>query len=96
MDVAVNSDMTGPGELETLQHENEQLRADLKRALAAIEKLEVENKRLREDLEKLKREKYKSVAPFSRNRPKQHPGVPGRKPGIGTFKYRTAPGPDGG
>ena len=42
MDVAVNSDMTGPGELETLQHENEQLRADLKRALAAIEKLEVE------------------------------------------------------
>ncbi len=86
--------MTGAGELETLQQENGQLRADLKRALAAIEELEVENKRLREDLEKLKREKYKSAAPFSRNQPKQHPGKPGRKPGIGTFKYQTAPSPE--
>jgi transposase len=81
-------------ENEFLKHENEQLRADLNRALIAIEKLEGENKRLREDLEKLKREKYKSAAPFSRNQPKQHPGTPGRKPGIGTFKYRTAPSPE--
>ena len=86
--------MTGTGELETLQQENEQLHADLKRALAAIEKLEVENKRLREDLEKLKREKYKSAAPFSRNQPKQHPGKPGRKPGVGTFKYKSKPSPE--
>jgi transposase len=50
--------------------------------------------RLREDLEKLKREKYKSAAPFSRNQPKEHPGTPGRKPGVGTFKYRTAPSPE--
>jgi transposase len=81
-------------ENEFLKHENEQLRADLNRAFFAIEKLEIENKRLREDLEKLKREKYKSAAPFSRNQPKQHPGTPGRKPGIGTFKYRTAPSPE--
>lgn len=86
--------MTGAGELETLQQENEQLRTDLKRALAAIEKLEIENKRLREDLEKLKREKHPSAAPFSRNQPKQHPGKPGRKPGVGTFKYKSKPSPE--
>jgi transposase len=86
--------MTGPGELETLQQENEQLRADLKRALIAMEKLEVENKRLREDLEKLKREKIKSAAPFSRNQPKQHPGMLGRKPGVGTFTYKSKPSPE--
>ena len=50
--------------------------------------------RLKERLEKLEREKYKSAAPFSRNQPKQHPGKPGRKPGVGTFKYRTAPSPE--
>ena len=81
-------------ENEFLKHENEQLRADLNRALIAIEKLEGENKRLREDLEKLKCEKYKSAAPFSRNQPKQNPGTPGRKPGVGPFKYRTAPSPE--
>jgi transposase len=50
--------------------------------------------RLREDLEKLKREKHKSAAPFSRNQPKQHPGKPGRKPGVGTFKYKSKPSPE--
>jgi transposase len=50
--------------------------------------------RLREDLEKLKREKYKSAAPFSRNQPKQNPGAPGRKPGAGPFKYKSKPTPE--
>jgi transposase len=50
--------------------------------------------RLREDLEKLKREKYKSAAPFSRNQPKQNPGTPGRKPGVGPFKYKSKPTPE--
>jgi transposase len=50
--------------------------------------------RLREDLEKLKREKHRSAAPFSRNQPKQHPGKPGRKPGVGAFKYKSKPSPE--
>ena len=50
--------------------------------------------RLREDLEKLKREKYKSAAPFSRNQPKQNPSKPGRKPGLGTFNYKSKPSPE--
>ena len=50
--------------------------------------------RLKERLEKLEREKHKSAAPFSRNQPKQNPGTPGRKAGVGTFKYRTAPNPE--
>ena len=50
--------------------------------------------RLKERLEKLEREKHKSAAPFSRNQPKQHPGTPGRKPGVGTFKYKSKPNPE--
>ena len=50
--------------------------------------------RLKERLEKLEREKYKSAAPFSRNQPKQNPSKPGRKPGLGTFKYKSKPSPE--
>ena len=50
--------------------------------------------RLKERLEKLEREKHRSAAPFSRNQPKQNPGTPGRKPGIGTFKYKSKPNPE--
>lgn len=85
--------MASPDQLETLQQENEHLRADLKRALTTIEQLNRENQRLRERLEKLERERHRQAAPFSRNQPKSQPKQPGRKPGLGQFKHRQPPEP---
>jgi transposase len=50
--------------------------------------------RLKVELENLKRKQARQAAPFSRNQPKKNPKRSGRKPGVGNFKYRTAPTPE--
>lgn len=50
--------------------------------------------RLKLELENLKRKQARQAAPFSRNQPKKNPKRSGRKPGVGIFKYRTAPTPE--
>ena len=54
-----------------------------------IEQLERENEELRKEIERLRRQLEEALrkirrqaAPFSRNRPKEHPAQPGRKPGA--------------
>jgi transposase len=47
--------------------------------------------RLKIELENLKRKQTRQAAPFSRNQAKKNPKRSGRKPGVGIFKYRTAP-----
>lgn len=49
--------------------------------------------RLRAELELLKQRPPQSGAPFSKNKRKDQPKRPGRKPGQGTFKRRAAPAP---
>ena len=46
---------------------------------------------LRAELERLKRRQRRQAAPFGREAPAADPKPPGRKPGQGTFTYRTAP-----
>lgn len=46
---------------------------------------------LREEIERLKRSGHRSAAPFSKGKGKSNPKRPGRKPGQGYFRFRTAP-----
>ena len=46
---------------------------------------------LREEIERLKRSGQRSAAPFSKGKGKSNPKPPGRKPGQGYFRFRTAP-----
>ena len=46
---------------------------------------------LREEIERLKRSGHRSAAPFSKGKGKSNPQPPGRKPGQGYFRFRTAP-----
>ena len=48
-------------------------------------------RRLQEEIERLKRSGQRSAAPFSKGEPKRDPKPPGRKPGQGYFRFRTAP-----
>ena len=70
--------------IEKLELENTTLKAENTR-------LKNENSRLQSELEKLKRQQARSATPFSRNQPKPHPQPPGRKKGLGVFKYRQRP-----
>ena len=70
--------------IEKLELENTALKAENTR-------LKNENSRLQNELEKLKRQQARSATPFSRNQPKPHPQPPGRKKGLGIFKYRQRP-----
>jgi len=56
-----------------------------------VAELERQNADLRAELERLKRRQHRQAAPFSRERVAASPKRPGRKPGQGTFTYRTAP-----
>lgn len=56
----------------------------LLKALERIEALETE-------LEKLKRQKHRQAAPFSRNTYKPNPKPVGRKKGLGKWSYKTPP-----
>lgn len=46
---------------------------------------------LREEIERLKRSGHRSAAPFSKGKGQSNPQRPGRKPGQGYFRFRTAP-----
>lgn len=61
--------------------------------LEMVLRLQTENQQLRAQLEKLLRQSARSAAPFSKNKRKDKPKRPGRKPGQGTFKQRAAPAP---
>ena len=70
--------------IEELERENQELRRELERALAEIE-------RLKEALEEARRCGRRQAAPYSTGKRKAHPKRPGRKPGEGVFRYRQAP-----
>jgi transposase len=59
--------------------------------IAENARLRAENARLRVEIEQLKRQQARSAAPFSKNKRKQDPRPPGRKPGQGEFRPRPAP-----
>jgi transposase len=62
--------------------------------LELVLQLQAENARLRADIELLKQRPPQSGAPFSKNKRKEKPNRPGRKPGQGSFKRRAAPAPE--
>jgi len=49
---------------------------------------------LRGEVERLTRDGKRQAAPFSKGTRVAHPKKPGRKPGQGTFRYRTPPDPE--
>src|SRR5262249_17571996 len=68
-----------------------QLLEPVRQLIAENEKLRAENAQLRKEIEELKRKNARSAAPFSKNKHKKDPKRPGRKPGQGEFRNRTAP-----
>jgi transposase len=60
----------------------------LQRQVAELERQIAE---LRSENERLRRRQRRQAAPFSRDTPAANPKRAGRKPGQGTFTYRTAP-----
>ena len=86
---------------ETLERENRDLRTQLERAKAELErernKLErarAEIERLRRSLEAAVRAGKRQATPFSRGSRKKNPKLPGRKRGQGPFRHREAPAQD--
>ena len=61
------------------------------RLISAIKQLWKEVTTLRAENEELKRKTARQAAPFSKNKRKKNPKRPGRKPGQGPFRNRTAP-----
>jgi transposase len=49
---------------------------------------------LRAEVDRLTRDGHRQAAPFSKGVRLAHPKRPGRKPGTGPFRYRTAPAPE--
>jgi len=56
-----------------------------------IVELQRQNEELREQMEQLRRKQHRSAAPFSKGKRKANPKRPGRKPGEGPFRRRSAP-----
>lgn len=73
------------------QLSHEQLLKLVRQLMAEIGRLRTENTHLREEIEQLKRRNARSAAPFSKNKRKQDPKHPGRKPGQGEFRNRPVP-----
>jgi transposase len=61
------------------------------RLISTIKQLWSEVAKLRAENEELKRKNARQAAPFSKNKRKKNPKRPGRKPGQGVFRNRTAP-----
>jgi transposase len=78
-------------DLVTAQLSYEQLLELVNQLMADNERLRADNERLRAEIEQLKRNNARSAAPFSKNKRKQNPKRPGRKPGQGPFNNRPAP-----
>ncbi|MGH9753004.1 MAG: IS66 family transposase [Blastocatellia bacterium] len=70
--------------IDPAQLSTEQLLELVRQMIAEIEKLRAEN-------EELKRKNARQAAPFSKNKRKKNPKRPGRKPGQGVFRHRSAP-----
>lgn len=62
----------------------EELIAMIRDVVGQMTELKAENERLR-------RSQHRQAAPFSKGRPKADPKKPGRKPGQGLFRHRSAP-----
>jgi transposase len=73
------------------QLNREQLLELVNQLIAELEASRSENAKLRAELEQLKRGQARSAAAFSNNQRKQKPKRPGRIPGQGIFRHRTAP-----
>src|SRR4051794_21860161 len=71
-----------------------QVLTELAALKARVEQLLAENAALKAQLEQSQRNAKRQAAPFSKGRRKAQPKRPGRKPGQGNFRYRTAPNPD--
>jgi transposase len=69
----------------------EQLLELVRQLIAENEQLRAENAQLRAEIEELKRKNARPAAPFSKNKRKKNPKRPGRRPGQGEFRNRTAP-----
>jgi transposase len=71
---------------------------DLLRRIDALERrnaeLDATIAELRAEVERLKRRQHRQAAPFSKETRVATPKRPGRRPGQGTFTYRTAPPPE--
>jgi transposase len=73
------------------QLNREELLELVNRLIVQVEALLSENAKLKAEIEQLKRGNARSAAPFSKNKRKKNPKRPGRKPGQGIFRNRTAP-----
>lgn len=82
----VSEQPRGDGTAEDLRTEVELLRGELAKAREEIE-------RLRKALEEALRNSKRQAAPYSTGKRKADPQRPGRKPGQGVFRNRTAPEP---
>lgn len=49
---------------------------------------------LRAEVQRLTRDGHRQAAPFAKGTRVAHPKKPGRKPGVGLFRYRTPPAPE--
>lgn len=78
-------------EINPAQLNTEQLLELVRQVIAENEKLRTENAELRAEIEELKRKYARPAAPFSKNKRKKNPKPPGRRPGQGEFRNRTAP-----
>ena len=78
-------------DLNPAQLKTEQLLELVRQLIAENEKLRTENAQLRAEIEELKRKNARQAAPFSKNKRKKNPKRPGRRPGQGEFRNRTAP-----
>jgi transposase len=84
--------MTTPTDLQSLSRDD--LIALVLRQQRQIAELEAAVEMLRGEVERLSRDGKRQAAPFSKGTRVAHPKKPGRKPGQGTFRYRTPPAPE--
>lgn len=83
-----------PSSDSTPQNQHElltQLLRENRQFAAELERLHAENAALRAEIERLKNQPPRSAAPFSKNKRTPSAKLPGRKPGKGRFRCRTAP-----
>jgi transposase len=71
-----------------------QLLGELATLKSRVAELLRENAALKAQLEQRERDAKRQAAPFSKGRRTSKPKRPGRKPGLGNFRFRTLPTPD--
>src|SRR6266536_3633701 len=83
--------MTSPKDLQSLSRD--ELLSLIDQQQCQIAELTATVATLRAEVQHLTRTGARPAAPFSRGTRLTHPKRPGRKPGSGTFRYRTPPDP---